>query len=44
MADLKKLVGRFVTPAIVIGDEVLLGFAANRARIEELLPKSPEPK
>lgn len=27
------------TPTIVIGDEVLLGFAANRAKIEELLRK-----
>lgn len=37
MQELTKIIGRFATPSIVIGDEVLLGFAANRARIEELL-------
>jgi hypothetical protein len=31
------VIGRFATPAIIIGDEVLLGFTANRARIEDLL-------
>jgi hypothetical protein len=31
------VIGRFATPAIIIGGEVLLGFAANRARIEDLL-------
>jgi hypothetical protein len=40
MDELKRLVGRFVTPTIVVGKEVLLGFAANRARIEELLGES----
>ena len=37
MDELKRLAGRFATPTIVVGKEVLLGFAANRARIEELL-------
>jgi len=37
MQELTQVIGRFATPTIVIGDEVLLGFAANRARIEELL-------
>lgn len=40
MDELKRLVSRFATPTIVIGKEVLLGFAANRARIEELLAAS----
>jgi hypothetical protein len=38
MRELTKKIGRFATPTIVIGQEVLLGFAANRARIEEVLP------
>ena len=37
MQELTQVIGRFATPTIVIGDEVLLGFAANHARIEELL-------
>jgi glutaredoxin len=37
MEELKELMGRFVTPTIVIGKEVLVGFAANRRRIEELV-------
>jgi len=37
MQELTETIGRFATPTIVIGDEVLLGFAANRVRIEELL-------
>jgi len=37
MQELTRVIGRFATPTIVIGDEVLLGFAANRARIDELL-------
>lgn len=37
MEELEDHVGRFATPAIVIGDEVLLGFAANRGRIQELV-------
>ncbi len=37
MRELTETIGRFATPTIVIGDEVLLGFAANRARIEELV-------
>jgi len=37
MDELKALMGRFATPTIVIGKEVLLGFAANRRRIEELV-------
>jgi hypothetical protein len=37
MRELTKVIGRFATPTIVIGKEMLLGFGANRARIEELL-------
>jgi len=36
MEELKKLVGRFITPTLVIGDEVLLGFGMNLARIVEI--------
>ncbi len=38
MQELTQVIGRFATPTIVIGGEVLLGFAVNRQRIEELLP------
>ena len=41
MQELTETIGRFATPTIVIGKEVLLGFAANRARIEELLGRNP---
>ena len=37
LAELQDVIGRMATPTIVIGDEVLLGFAANRARIEKLV-------
>jgi hypothetical protein len=37
MQELTQVIGRFATPTIVIGKEALLGFAANRRRIEELL-------
>ena len=37
LRELTQVVGRMATPTIVIGDEVLLGFAMNRARIEALL-------
>ena len=37
MQELTQVIGRFATPTIVIGKETLLGFAANRRRIEELL-------
>lgn len=40
LKELKEVVGRLATPTIVIGDQILVGFAANRARLEELL-KSP---
>ncbi len=33
------LTGRTVTPTIVVGQEVLVGFAQNRARFEELFPR-----
>ena len=39
MQELTQVIGRFATPTIVIGDEVLLGFAANRSRIEALLDR-----
>jgi len=37
MEELTKTVGRFATPTLVIGDEVLLGFAMNIKRIRSLL-------
>ncbi|GEM_PF-1671286 len=37
MDELKALVGRFITPVLVIDGEVLLGFGANMARVRELL-------
>ena len=38
--ELKRLAGRLATPTIVVGNDVLLGFAANRSRLEELLTES----
>ena len=35
------MIGRMATPTIIVADEVLLGFAANRSRIEELLRQTP---
>jgi len=40
--ELTETIGRFLTPTIVIGKGVLLGFASNRARIEELLGRKPK--
>jgi glutaredoxin len=37
MQELTQVIDRSVTPTIVIGKEVLLGFAASRRRIEEVL-------
>jgi hypothetical protein len=42
MEELEELVGRFITPALVIDDEVLLGFGANLGRVRELLKKEIE--
>lgn len=42
MSELQNVIGRFATPTIVIGDEVLLGFAASRGRIEALLGEQGE--
>ncbi len=39
MEELKALVGRFATPALVIDGETLLGFGMNMARVRELLEK-----
>jgi len=36
MDELKKVAGRFVTPTLVIGDKVLIGFGVNLARIVEI--------
>ncbi len=36
MKELKELAGRFLTPVIVIDDEVLIGFGFNLARIQEI--------
>jgi glutaredoxin 3 len=37
MEELREKVGRFMTPTIVIGEEVLIGFGMSLARILELL-------
>jgi glutaredoxin len=37
MEELEGLVGRFVTPALVIDGEILLGFGMNMGRVRELL-------
>jgi len=37
MDELKRLVGRFATPTLIIDGEVLLGFGMNLARVRELL-------
>jgi len=37
MEELKERVGRFMTPTIVIGEEVLVGFGMSLSRIQELL-------
>jgi len=39
MEQLKELMGRFITPTIVFGDEVLLGFGMNFERIQKLVRK-----
>ena len=36
MEELRRLVGRFITPTLVIGDEVLIGFGMNLARIVQI--------
>ncbi len=39
--DLRRLLdGRLMTPTFVVGKEVLIGFAANRPRLERLFPKT----
>ena len=43
LAELRDVIGRMATPTIIFGNEVLLGFAANRARIEGLLRTPPQP-
>jgi hypothetical protein len=42
MDELERLAGRFVTPALVIGGETLLGFGTNIGRVRELLRKELE--
>ena len=37
MAELKELVGRFITPILVIDGEHLIGFGMNASRVHELL-------
>jgi hypothetical protein len=39
MEELEGLVGRFVTPTLVIDGEILLGFGINIGRVRELLRK-----
>jgi len=39
---LQVLQGRMMTPTMVIGGEVLVGFAASRSRLETLFPKQEE--
>ena len=41
MEELTQVIGRFATPTIVVGDEELLGFAANLARIQALVEELP---
>jgi len=36
MEELKRLAGRFITPTLVIGDEVLIGFGINLDRIIQI--------
>jgi len=42
MDELKSLVGRFITPTLVIEGETLLGFGTNIGRVRELLRKELE--
>jgi glutaredoxin len=42
MDELQRLVGRFVTPTLVIDGEILLGFGMNMGRVRELLRKETE--
>ena len=42
MGELKSLVGRFITPTLVIDGETLLGFGTNIGRVRELLWKEIE--
>jgi len=37
MKELKQLMGRFITPTLIIGKEVFLGFGPNFQRIQELV-------
>ncbi len=37
MAELKELVGRFLTPTLVIDGETLIGFGMNVGRVRTLL-------
>ncbi|MBM4431660.1 MAG: hypothetical protein FJ026_15150 [Chloroflexi bacterium] len=37
MQELKQLMGRFVTPTIVMDKEVFLGFGPNLQRIQQLV-------
>ena len=37
MAELKDLMGRFITPTLVIDGEAFIGFGANLSRVRELL-------
>ena len=41
MDELRALMGRFITPTIVIGTEVLLGFGTNLDRIIQLVGAKP---
>jgi hypothetical protein len=42
MDELERLVGRFVTPTLVIDGEILLGFGMNIGRVRGLLRKEIE--
>ncbi len=37
MEELKQIIGRFVTPVLVIDGEVFLGFGMNLPQIQRLL-------
>jgi glutaredoxin len=42
MDELESLVGRFVTPTLVVDGEILLGFGTNIGRVRELLKRELE--
>jgi hypothetical protein len=40
-SDLRQLLnGRLMTPTLAVGKEILVGFAQNRARLEQMFPRA----